>query len=236
MALPVPPDVLDAATTRLLATVEALPDAEWSGDTYCAGWSRAHVIAHLALNAEGLAGVLEGLRDGAPRPMYASSEGRDADIEELAGVEPAVIRARLRDAAERLSMAWSGAAVGDARFERTPGGPTIRAAAIGFMRLREVEIHHADLQAGYSWNEWPTATVEDFLDNSAQQYAGPGFHAVATDGAGRWTFGEPGPEAATVSGPAASLAWWATGRPLPDDQAGAVLSGAGEALPTMEGR
>ena len=33
-------------------------------------------------------------------------------------------------------------------FERTPGGRVIRYAAIPGMRLREVEIHHVDLDAG----------------------------------------------------------------------------------------
>ena len=39
---------------------------------------------------------------------------------------------------------WAG------RFERTPGGPDFALANVALMRLREVEIHHADLGAGYS--------------------------------------------------------------------------------------
>lgn len=235
MVSSLPSEVVDAASARLLATVADLPDTDWSGDTHCAGWSRAHVIAHLVLNAEGLAGVLDGLRAGEPRTMYASDERRDADIEELAAAPPDEIRARLRAAVDRFGAAWSGASVPGEQFERTPGGQLIRAAAIGFMRLREVEIHHADLRAGYSWSDWPEQTVAAFLDNSAKQYDGPGFR-VATDGGGTWAFGDPDDDAPTVTGPAGAVAWWATGRPVDDDQAGPVLSSTEGTLPTMEGR
>ena len=64
---------------------DRLRDDEWPGQTECAGWSRAHVLAHLALNAEGLAGAVRGLRDGQPTPMYPSQTARDADIDDARG-------------------------------------------------------------------------------------------------------------------------------------------------------
>ncbi|HWJ10084.1 MAG TPA: hypothetical protein VNS46_11945, partial [Nocardioides sp.] len=146
---------------------------------------------------------------------------------------PAAVRERLRTAAASFAEV---AAVADGlpegtTFERTPGGRVVPARAVPFLRLREVEIHHADLGAGYTAADWPTATARSFLANDARQYRGPGFHAVATDQPGRWTFGEADADSPTVSGPLGALAWWATGR-----EPGAVLSSTNGTLPTMEGR
>ncbi|MDT7790516.1 MAG: betaine-aldehyde dehydrogenase, partial [Pseudonocardiales bacterium] len=46
-------------------------------------------------------------------------------------------------------------------------------------RLREVEIHHADLKAGYGHADWPSDTVAAFLDRDAGRYDGAGFVAHA---------------------------------------------------------
>ncbi|HWI42087.1 MAG TPA: maleylpyruvate isomerase family mycothiol-dependent enzyme, partial [Nocardioides sp.] len=82
---------LEAATTRLLTTVDALPDDAWREPSHCVGWTRADVVAHLTLNAEALAGVLRGFRDGAPATMYRSDDDRDRDIADLAATAPAAV-------------------------------------------------------------------------------------------------------------------------------------------------
>ena len=95
--------------------------------------------------------------------------------------------------------------------ERTPGSErTFVAAAAPGMRLREVEIHHADLQAGYSHREWPTAFSAMVLDAMGKRGAArEPFTADPSDLDGTWDFGQGGP---SVTGPAADLAWWLTGR------------------------
>src|SRR5262245_48484994 len=82
------------ATQRLVLTVDGRTDNQWSEPSLLPGWSRAHVIAHLALNAEGMVGAVHGLRIGRPVPMYASNEQRDADIEKLAGTDLTSLRER----------------------------------------------------------------------------------------------------------------------------------------------
>lgn len=227
---------LQAATDRLLDTVDRLRDDAWSAPSRCTGWTRAHVIAHLALNAEALTGVLRGLQDGSPLPMYASDRSRDRDIDDLAalaGTSTAAVRERLRASAEAFAevVAVAEGLPPGTTFDRTPGGRVMRASVVPLLRLREVEIHHADLDAGYSPSDWPPANAMAFLANDARVYRGPGFHAVATDEPARWAFGQPGVDAPTVSGPLGALAWWATGR-----DPGPVLSSTNGTLPTMEGR
>ena len=105
------------------------------------------MVAHLALNAEGLARMLHGVVSDEPAAMYDSDEKRDSDIDDLAGAEPSEIRDRLLGGTTVLNDAFA-AVPEDAwatRVERTPGGRSMRTASLPSMRLRELEIHHVDL-------------------------------------------------------------------------------------------
>jgi maleylpyruvate isomerase len=222
--------LLESATRRLVRTVDALADFQFAEPSLLPGWTRGHVIAHLALNAEGLAGALEGVREERPVPMYASQEARDGDIERLSGADPTVLRNRLlasttdiHEAVEELPQDLY-----DARIERTPGGErTFSAGRVGEMRLREVEIHHADLDLAYTWADWPSDFTALLLDGRSKVHEGAPFIAYAVDLDRSWPFGDgAGP---TVRGPGAQLAWWATGR----DPGEGLTSDDGE-LPRME--
>ena len=202
---------LSEATRRLVRTADGLTDEQYAEPSGLPGWSRAHVLAHLALNAEGLAGALTGIVEGEPVPMYASQEARDGDIEELAAHEPAAIRSRLLGGCTDLADAI--AAVPEDRagtvIERTPGSDrTFTVADVPSMRLREVEIHHADLAAGYDRTSWAPEFAAHLLDGVAARSPGA-FTARATDLDREWRYGEGGP---VVSGTAVDLAWWLTGR------------------------
>src|SRR5690349_7170928 len=48
------------------------------------GWSRAHVLAHLARDADAMRNLLIGARAGQDRPAYASPQARNADIDSSA--------------------------------------------------------------------------------------------------------------------------------------------------------
>lgn len=221
--------LLESATRRLIRTVDAMADFQFTEPSLLPGWARAHVVAHLVLNAEGLTAALEGVREQRAVPMYASPEARDDDIEELSGADPGVLRDRflasttaIHNAVEELPEELYGS-----RIERTPGSDRpFSAGRIGEMRLREVEIHHADLDLAYTWAEWPSDFTVLLLDNRSAVHEGPPFTANAVDLGRSWTFGEGGP---SVSGPGALLAWWATGR----DPGDGLTSDDGE-LPRME--
>ena len=80
------PDVLtavDAQTAALLHTARTLDDGRAS--SLCAGWTRGHVLTHVARNADGLAALVRSAVDGTGETMYTSPEDRDADIEAGAG-------------------------------------------------------------------------------------------------------------------------------------------------------
>lgn len=207
------PDLLPAADQALVRTVDGLDDAAWSRPSLLPGWTRAHVVAHLALNAEGLAGVLHGAHVGRPQPMYASAEARDTDIDELAAAAPAEVRERFLAGTAGFARALAAMHEGDwdGRFERTPGGPDFALANVALMRVREVEVHHADLDAGYTAADWPEGFRTLLLDSMTKRpYPAP-FVVRPTDLDGTWTYGEGG-GGPVVTGPSAAAGWWLTGR------------------------
>src|ERR1041385_6710494 len=52
-----------------------------TGPSRLPGWTRGHVVTHVARNAEALTRLLAWARTGIEPPMYPSAQARDADIE-----------------------------------------------------------------------------------------------------------------------------------------------------------
>ncbi len=213
-------ELLPEATQRLVRTVDGLDDEALGAPSGLPDWTRGHVVAHLALNAEALAAVLEGATSGEPTAMYASDEARNGDIAELAAAKRTELRDRFMAGTTRLTDAvdafpdeqWTGS------FERTPGGRTIRYAAIPGMRLREVEIHHVDLDAGFTPRGWSDSFAAHLIESMLKRgLSEESYRVLATDLAQSWVVGDPDDASSTtVSGPAGDLAWWMTGRPPAD--------------------
>jgi len=204
--------LLPEATRRLIRTTDGLDDAEYVQASGLPGWTRAHVLAHLALNAEGLAGALRGVVEGTRVPMYASQEARDADIAALARMEPSAIRSRLLGGCTDLAAALDAIPPdqADTTADRVPGGRTFKLSTAPGMRLSEVEIHHADLGAGYGPEQWSPEFTALMLDRMLTRGgATSSFQAHAVDLGRTWSSGDGGP---VVAGPGFALAWWLTGR------------------------
>ena len=204
--------LLEAATDRLLRTVHALPDEAFAEPSALPAWRRAHVVAHLALNGEALAAALAGVAVGQEVAMYPSQEARDAGIAELAATSPALLRSRLRTAVRGFSGALS-LVPPDAMetvIHRLPGSArTFRPADAVGMRLRETEIHHADLAASYAHTDWDRTFAEHLVATVTARETAP-FVVRATDTSQEWTTAAgTGP---VVSGTVADLGWWLTGR------------------------
>ncbi|MGH3311405.1 MAG: maleylpyruvate isomerase family mycothiol-dependent enzyme [Streptomyces sp.] len=233
-ALPSPDPAADAglvrdATDRFLAAAAQLDEAGVAGPSLLPGWTRGHVLAHLARNADALVNVFAGL------PMYASAEARDADIERDAHRPPAVHLDDLRETAARLDGAF--AAQHEADWGRTVelrNGVTDLAYSLPFRRWIEVELHHVDLGVGYGIDDLPGAFVERELENMARRFSGhpdlPAAIELRTEDGGRWHTGAPVDGAAgtlVVAGSPTALVGWLTGR-----STGGGLS-ARDPLPTL---
>ena len=151
-------DQIDQATQRLLGTARIITEPDLRAPSLLPGWTRAHILAHLARGADAMRNLLAGARSGQDRPAYASAEARQADMEQGAGLRPKELTADLADSA----MAWRTVArqLPDDAWQvpvRILDSVPFPAAQLLARRLVEVELHHCDLGAGYVPADWPTA-------------------------------------------------------------------------------
>ncbi|MBZ4319630.1 maleylpyruvate isomerase family mycothiol-dependent enzyme [Streptomyces huiliensis] len=196
------------ATDRLLTAVAKLPEAALPGPSRLPGWTRGHVLAHLARNADALVNVLAG------RPMYADAAARDADIERDAPRPLAAHLADLRDSSRRFLEA--AAVPGDpGRTVTLRNGVTDRASRVPFRRLIEVELHHVDLGIGYDLEDLSAEFTDREIDFLARRFSGhpevPSLLLVAADGR-EWRTGSTDGPWLRIAGPAPALLGWLAGR------------------------
>ncbi len=151
-------DQIDDATQRLLGTARVIAEPDLRQPSLLPGWTRAHVVAHLARSADAMRALLVGLRSGQDRPAYASAEALEADIERAAAQQAKDLVTDVADSAMALrTIARQLADQAWPRFVRAPGSAPFPAAQLLVRRLVEVELHHCDLAAGYSPADWPDA-------------------------------------------------------------------------------
>jgi maleylpyruvate isomerase len=151
-------DRIDDATQRLLGTARIMADSDLRAPSLLPGWTRGHVLAHLARGADAMRNLLVGARSGQGRPAYASAEARQADIDQGAAMTAKDLAVDLADSAMALrtvarqlpDQAWQ------VRLRILDSAP-FPAAQILTRRLVELELHHCDLGAGYGPADWPAA-------------------------------------------------------------------------------
>ncbi len=152
----------DRAVVRAL---DGLTDDDLREPSALPGWTRAHVVAHLARNADALVNLCTWARTGVETPMYPSREARDAAIEATAAVPADALRADFRDAEARLAEAVAVLpAEAWGRPVRNGQGRTVAAREIPWMRAKELWVHGVDLDAGLSFadarpSSWPPSST-----------------------------------------------------------------------------
>jgi maleylpyruvate isomerase len=190
--------------------VQRLTDAELAADSGLPDWTRAHVVAHLARNADALVNLLTWARTGVETPMYPSRADRDAGIAAGAALPPAELRNDYVAASDRLATAIE-AMPADAWTAQVRNfqGAALPASAVPYMRAKEVWVHGVDLHAGLTFADLPAdfcaALVDDVLGVFAARDQTPEVTIVATDVDRSWGSG-----AAKVEGPVAAVAAWLT--------------------------
>jgi maleylpyruvate isomerase len=225
---------VERATMRLLEAVQEFDDAELRQPSLLPGWTRGHVLAHLARNADGCVNLLVWARTGVEHPMYPSKPDRDAAIDEGADHSQRLQEEDLIASATRFAEACRGlpAAAWAAEVTVAPGKP-IQAYQVLRMRLLEVWVHLADLDYGFDFDNIPEPDVEDLLATAVGQFEGrpdvPGVTITVElrDRQRTWTLGRPGARSRQVSGPPGAALGWLLGR-----SSGERLAGPIPELPT----
>jgi maleylpyruvate isomerase len=141
---------VDQATERLLRTAEGLADV--GTPSLLPGWTQGHVLTHIARHADAFCNLLSWARTGVENPAYASAQARAEGIEAGAARPLAEQIDDIRTSHERLADA-AAAMTGEAWTFYIPTRNQL-AATLPWARLREVEVHHVDLNAGYRPEDW----------------------------------------------------------------------------------
>ena len=200
-----------AESERAVAgALQELTDDELRQPSALPGWTRAHVVAHLARNADALVNLCTWARTGAETPMYPSREARDAGIETSAAVPADDLRADFRNTEAHLAetvavlpaSAWAAPV-------RNGQGRTVAAREIPWMRAKELWVHGIDLDAGITFADLPAdalaVLVDDVLAVLASRDQTPDVTIEATDLQRTWCSG-----AVRIEGPVAAVAAWLT--------------------------
>jgi maleylpyruvate isomerase len=161
------------ATQRVLETVRHLSDAEARAPTRLPGWTRGHVLTHLARNADAQRRLLASARTGEPVEQYPGGEaGRAAEIEAGAHRPAAELVEDLREAAAALASGWE--ALPEHAWDRETvtlhGRRPVKDGVLA--RWREVEVHHADLGLGVTPADWTAEFVAVYLPRTVHGLPG----------------------------------------------------------------
>jgi maleylpyruvate isomerase len=208
---------VDVASARVLATAAGISDQQAREPSSLPGWSRGHVLTHLARNADGLRNLLIWARTGVVTPQYPSAEVRNEEIAAGAGrparelvVDFANSAAAFGDEAARLRDADWAAEVRGMRGPAHPAWYTL------WRRLSELEIHHVDLDAGYRPADWPADFSRECLHGATASFSGPDSPAALlreTEGSAEHRIGPPGQApTVTIAGTTRELLAWLLGR------------------------
>src|SRR4029450_12653784 len=190
---------------RLGQTLSTLDENVVRKRSLLPGCSRAHVLAHLARNAEAMSRMMTAALQGESVDQYpGGSSARDADIE----------------AGAKASAAELVAGQRPIRF--LPIGEQPAARTI-WSRWREVEIHHSDLGLIYNPSDWPDAFVGEDLPGEGGRLPDrlpAGMSVILRVDGYEGTYGPDDAPAMTFTGQPWALYAWLIGRV---DQANAGL-------------
>ena len=174
MSSPEPPledvEACRRAHARLIASIVELDDNQIDQPSRLPDWTRAHVLSHLASNAESVLRRLSAASEGRVVDQYeGGAEGRRDEIER-GSIRPAIdlvdlVRRTAKEVDELFASfpeeAWE-------RPIRALDGPDRPARLAVFSRWREVEAHHVDLDIGYNVEDWPQTLVERWLPSTVE--------------------------------------------------------------------
>lgn len=222
-----PTALLQALRSSTADLVRDLSTTQWSdadvgAPSLCEGWTRGHVLAHIARNADGISDTLAGALRGEIVARYRGGmDARNAAIDDGAARPYTALVADVQDSADRLDRMFG--AIGDADGWSLPTEHGDPAHEWVFRRWREVEVHRVDLAGEYTPERWPaefvTTLLPEALDGLGSRVAKPVRVRVTADGsvaaehAGVDRTYAAGDDPVEVSGPDWAVLAWLVGRP-----------------------
>lgn len=201
--------LLTHQTSLLMRTAAGLDDGSIRVASLCQGWTRAHVLSHLARNADALGNLVSWAVTGTPRAMYPSPEAREADIAAGSTRGAREIFTDLEDSAARFASAATGLAGPSEQVEvEMRAGRKVLGGQLPTLRLMEVVFHHVDLNTGYTFADADPEFVKRSVSNAIERISAsaqaPSITLRSDEGDG-WSIGDG---AQVVTGSNAALLLW----------------------------
>ena len=141
-----------------------LTNAQVRAPSELPGWTRGHVLTHLARNADGILRTVDGALRGEEVERYPG-DSRDREIEAGAPRPAAVLVDDAVNAANALTDRFTP--INDAHLWDRPTAEHRTTGSWLYSRWREVEIHRVDLGLGYLPSSWPCSFVATALPDIA---------------------------------------------------------------------
>ncbi len=213
------------AHRRMMESAARLTDADCRCPSLLPGWSRGHVLAHWARNADGQSRMLAAAMRGEITAQYPGGDSqRAAEIEAGAAWPARVILEDARAAIGRVEDAWHRMPASAWDRPTAARAGTRPAWLSAWARWRETEIHHLDLDAGYTHDQWPAEftglmlprvlpTLQARLGDQVTVRA----EAADRDLAVTATAPRAAGDLVIVRGPASAILCWLLGRPAAAD-------------------
>ncbi|OYO18483.1 maleylpyruvate isomerase [Enemella evansiae] len=206
-------------TAAVTEALESLSEQDFQAPSGLPGWTRKHLVAHLAANADALTNLVAWARTGVETPMYSSTGQRNADIE-AGGQRPgSELRDWFTDSAARLDTDW--AALTEDQWQhavRTAQGRTVPAGETVWMRNRELWVHlvDLDLDLGNGFNQAPIEFCSRLVTEIAAKRAdqGPALELHSSDTGETWQVSGSG-EPVRLTGTLAEMTAYLSGRGNP---------------------
>ena len=156
--------LVHASHRRLSASLVGLTDDQARQPSLLPDWTVGHVLAHIALNAEAFVNVAMDLAAGRFGVMYPGGfAGRNGDIEKYSHGSAEELRAHIERACQEFETVWPTltGAMRQGEFGIAVGNPAGTAIDVPLRRLREVEVHHADMGLPtFSYEDWSDGYVD----------------------------------------------------------------------------
>jgi len=154
------PDV-EASAARLNAVLTSLDDEAARAPSGLPGWSRGHVLTHIANFSEAMTRQIDEARAGRQVEMYDGGRpARDAAIEAGSGRSAEELRQHVREASDGLIAAWNK--VDDWSLPVTHRNSDL--AATVYTGWREYEVHTVDLALEPTTDGWSEEFCLHLLD------------------------------------------------------------------------
>jgi maleylpyruvate isomerase len=153
------------AHIRLLQAASGLGDSEVRAPSRLPGWTRGHLLTHLARQGDSVVRRLVAAIDGRAVPQYeGGSETRNREIEFGARRSAGELIEDLRHSALAVDEVFASLPA-NAWMQpvRSTDGPERPASTLVFLRWQEVDIHHVDLALNFDVEDWPETLVARML-------------------------------------------------------------------------